>query len=165
MNKYLAFAIVAMGCASSASAITVTGSATVTCTEWVAAPGSYGDFDRDNTGMGFEAITLTVTDAVGTVLWSLSYNGGVPSTQTWSGATYSASPAYSPITFRVISNAGNGLPEQVAYQATGTCASVPTLAPVNVPTLDAAGLGTLAGLLGAAGVFWQRRRRTSKKAD
>lgn len=93
--------------------------------------------DRDNTGTGNEAYQIIVTDSANTVVHldsnlralgafsqnagSTSYNQGIPVP----GA----------VTYKWVSLAGNGLPEQVAYSFVGTCQPpTPTPTPTATPT-------------------------------
>ncbi len=110
----------------SASAMTVTNSTiTLGCTsydfefDWA--------FDRDNTGSGEEAYYIEVTDGAGKVLRYHSNSWAIPDSGHDGPDTinYSALPDYNPITYRLVSVAGNGLDEQLVDQATGECPGLP----------------------------------------
>lgn len=85
-------------------------------------------FDRDNTGTGNEAYYIEITDGAGNVLRRHDNSWPVPSSghDGPSTITYSAMPDYNPLTYRLVSLAGNGYPEQLVDHATGTCAGLPT---------------------------------------
>lgn len=95
-------------------------------------------YDRDNTGaatgghLGAELLTMTVTDGAGNVLLSTRQVGLVGDT---SGAftgtyVYGQPPIANPIRVVMVSDAGNGFPEQVVWDATGNCSTLVPTAPV-----------------------------------
>jgi hypothetical protein len=115
--------------AQPAQAATLQSTLTITlgCTSFTSSGSSFLA-DRNNTGVGSEFVSLVVTDGKGTVVEletsvvALGYANSV-------GAgtfPYSGTPAYNPLTFKLISNAGINTPEQVFYTATGNCAGLPT---------------------------------------
>jgi len=108
------------------SAMVVTNSTiTLGCTsydydfDWV--------FDRDNTGTGNEAYYIEITDGAGKVLRRFDSSWPVPNAGHDGPNTlaYSAMPEYNPLTYRLVSPAGNGYPEQLVDHATGTCPGLP----------------------------------------
>ncbi len=68
-----------------------------------------------------------LSDGAGTLLYTLTYQNLL---DTYVGGTgnflYTTTPQYNPITFTVMSLAGNGLPEQVDFVAQGDCDGLPT---------------------------------------
>lgn len=85
--------------------------------------------DRDNTGTGHETFIITGLDGAGNVIFgpvsedfftgsSLYINDGI--TFEWT-----ATPIANPLYVTVISPAGNGLPEQLVYSASGRCSGLP----------------------------------------
>ncbi len=106
------------------------GSVDISCTGWVAMGTGSHILDRDNTGTGHERIRLLATDGAGRTILDLTYENvlGTFSAGIGSGS-WSSAPQYNPITFKVISVAGNGLPEQLDYTATGQCAGLPNAGP------------------------------------
>lgn len=111
-------------------------SITLGCTNFTVTGGSL-ILNRDNTGAGRERFQIIVKDGSGAAI----YSG--PAESFYVGATvnfpanlrtnFSSPAASNPISVSVISAAGNGLPEQVVYSATGNCA--------NLPTVEAAAVG------------------------
>ncbi len=119
-------------------ASTYNGTVTFTCTTWSAASTGSHVLDRDNTGTGQERITINLYDGAGTLLHTETYQNVLG---TYGGGaslgTYDlAAPAYNPLRFVMISPAGNGLPEQVDVDVTGTCAGLPTYAAPNTCGLN-----------------------------
>jgi len=113
--------------------------------------------DRDNTGAGQEALRVDITDGFGTLIFTLSFSNTL---STFSGGIgdffYTEPPRANPITFRLTSLAGNGLPEQLDYEQEGFCDQI---AFVGVPALDGRGIVALVGLLGIAALVAVRRLR------
>jgi hypothetical protein len=114
-----------------------TGEVEITCTDYTAENSGSYFLDRDNTGLGEEAVDLIVFDGRGTILSSFliqdvlgEYPFGVIET-----TLYDTAPAANPITFALISHAGNGLPEQVDFVAEGICESI-TFVPDTVGHVD-----------------------------
>ncbi len=84
--------------------------------------------NRDNTGTGREQFVITATDGEGNVIYaptveSLKVGLSVqfPDGLYWA---WTAEPVANPLTVRIISQAGNGLNEQVVYSILGNCASL-----------------------------------------
>jgi hypothetical protein len=107
-------------------------------------------FDRDNTGANQEAYTGRITDADGTVLLTFAFPAPVGTVIT--GQTevfaYTTPPVRNPIRFVLVSDAGNGLPQQAIWDLSGSCNLI---AGAQVPALSPLGLAALAlGLAGAA---------------
>lgn len=109
-----------------ANASTYLGTAVIDCMSADLTGTGAHILDRDNTGTGEEAIRLEITDGYGAVIFSYSYSNTL---QSFSGGigdlSYNTAPAANPITVRVISLAGNGLPEQVDFVAHGECVGLP----------------------------------------
>lgn len=84
-------------------------------------------FDRDNSGAGGETYHLQITDGLGTILFNVNNTESIPSSfpaQTES-FTFSVLPAANPIRVRLVSIAGNGFSEQVVWDFSGSCPSLP----------------------------------------
>lgn len=114
--------------------------------------------DRDNTGLGQEQLRVDITDGFGTTIYTLTYQNVLGSFAGGIGNFfYTQAPQANPITFRLTSLAGNGLPEQLDYQIQGWCQGLNPL--LAVPTLDRWGLIALVGLLGLVALVAMRRRR------
>jgi hypothetical protein len=83
--------------------------------------------DRDNTGIGQEALRVDITDGAGTLIYTLTFSNVLG---TFAGGIgdffYTTAPQFNPITFTLTSLAGNGLLEQVDYVAQGNCVGLPT---------------------------------------
>ena len=129
-NLLLVFLLIAIGAAlvAPARAITYDPPAVygITCTGITQSNASaYAVWDRDTTGDGRETLTFLVTDGAGTVLYSRSWTRAVGYGQSAPSFNYATAPAYNPIRFLVTSPAGNGFPEQVVYDITGSCAGLP----------------------------------------
>ena len=150
----------AIPAAQAISGLALTNTA-FSCTD-VSSTYSGGTFDRDNTGTGSEEYTVRITDGAGNVLFSYtgSYSVGTTLPARTETVPYGITPTMNPITLTLVSNAGNGLPAQQIWNASGSCAGLPSAA--AVPALDAGGLAILATLLGAAG-FGVRRRRQRRR--
>ncbi len=112
-----------------AEASVYNGSVQFTCTDVDATDTGSHVLDRDNTGSGEEALRVEVTDGAGTVIFRLDYQTALG---TYGGGigdfTYTRAPQFNPLTFTLISKAGNGLPEQVDFVATGECPGLPYFA-------------------------------------
>ncbi|MFN7941940.1 MAG: IPTL-CTERM sorting domain-containing protein [Thermoanaerobaculia bacterium] len=138
---------------------TYLGITVFTCTDFTAAGTGSDILDRDNTGTGQETDNIHVTDGAGTVLYDLTftnalgtYTGGLINT-----TLYVTPPRVNPITMTVTSLAGNGLPEEVDYVASGVCSGLPVWP--AIPTLSSGGMAALALLLGAFAFVALRRAR------
>jgi len=66
---------------------------------------------------------------------------------------YNRPPHFNPLKLTVLSLAGNGLPQVVAYTASGSCAGLPTFNPAGIPATSPNGLIALAVLLLGAGLI------------
>jgi hypothetical protein len=114
--------------AQPAQAATMQSALTITlgCTSFTSS-GSAFLADRDNTGSNVESVRAVVVDGKGTQVFLNAITVPVGNSNSVGFGTfgYSAAPAYNPITFKLISNAGNSLPEQVFYTATGNCPGLP----------------------------------------
>ncbi|HEX3052777.1 MAG TPA: hypothetical protein VHP83_19115 [Aggregatilineaceae bacterium] len=85
-------------------------------------------YDRNNTGLGVEAVEITITDGVGTVLYFEALTRDVGSSFTSPvdvTVPYVAAPAYNPLIVTIVSLEGNGLAAESVYRNTGTCAGLP----------------------------------------
>ena len=157
----------------SAQAITVSGpvpTLTFSCTGLTySAAGFLFQLDRDNTGNNTESYVSEIVDGAGNVLWQFTNTqslGPPPfGAEVFGNAgtlAYTAPPAANPITYRLVSLAGNGLPQQTAFTASGHCASLP-LPPAPtvaaVPTLGEWALMALSALLMLWGAGAAQRRR------
>jgi hypothetical protein len=80
--------------------------------------------NRDNTGTGAEHYAHLVTDGAGNVLARQEYTDNFSGTDNFM-MTYTAAPQYNPIRAQLISFAGNGLPEQIAYENSFNCPGLP----------------------------------------
>ncbi len=116
-------------------------------------------FDRDNTGTGQEAYQVVGTDGAGNVIYQFSNSVTVGSTLSQPPATvpWMAAPQYNPLTLRIISLAGNGLPEQVPVNISGTCQGLPTFS-TAVPTMNEWGMIIFSSIAGLFSVYFIRRR-------
>ena len=83
--------------------------------------------DRDNTGIGNETFTLTISDGSGNVLSSSADSGmiGEAITAATRDFDYTIAPVSNPIHVLLVSDAGNGLPEQVIWNLTGNSPCLP----------------------------------------
>jgi hypothetical protein len=84
-------------------------------------------FDRDNTGSGAEAFTGIITDGDGNMIAAFAdarlLGDTIPAfTEDF---FYGVAPVSNPIRFRLVSDAGNGLPEQVIWDLTGLSPCLP----------------------------------------
>jgi hypothetical protein len=121
-------------------------------------------FNRDNTGSGQESNGIIVTDGKGNILVSDGGSNAVPGTTTITSPwcyTYNTAPQYNPITIKIISAAGNGYSEQIAYQTTGTCQGL-RFASTSVPTMTEWGMIIFMVLAGLGAVYFMRRHRATK---
>jgi hypothetical protein len=100
----------------------------LTC-EGFTGTGGYIMLDRDNTGTQREAFILSATDGVGNVIYApIEDSFFVGGTVSWDGddlVPWTAAPQYNPLTLRVMSRAGNGLPEALILLTTGSCDELP----------------------------------------
>ena len=120
-----------------AEASTYNGTVNFSCTVADATDTGSHVLDRDNTGIGEEAIRIEITDGAGTLIYELEYSTALDTDSGGVGVfTYDTAPQFNPITFKVISQAGNGLPEQVDFVATGECAGLPTYSSEPKPGPD-----------------------------
>lgn len=156
-----------------AQAITVSGpvpTLTFSCAGLTySAAGFLFQLDRDNTGNNTESYVSEIVDGAGNVLWQFTNTqslGPPPfGAEVFGNAgtlAYTAPPAANPITYRLVSLAGNGLPQQTAFTASGHCASLP-LPPAPtvaaVPTLGEWALMALSAVLMLWGAGAAQRRR------
>jgi len=95
---------------------------------------SYGGtirLDRDNTGAGREAFSISAVDGDGTVLYQGPVEsflvGGAVDFPTGYKIDFTSAPSSNPIVVRVISAEGNGLRAQTIYSGAGRCAGLPTV--------------------------------------
>lgn len=84
--------------------------------------------NRDNTGSGREQFIITATDGEGNVIYAPTVESlrvglsiQFPDGLYWAWTT---APSANPLTVRIISQAGNGLNEQVVYSILGNCAEL-----------------------------------------
>jgi hypothetical protein len=124
-------ALSVIGAPQSASALITNTPAKVdfSCTAITVLESGSFTFDRNNTGIGGESYTLTITDGDGTVLYSESGAGPV-GTSTQLGipgfsVPYQSTPNYNPISINYDSPAGNGFDAQHIVFASGACDGLP----------------------------------------
>lgn len=87
-------------------------------------------FNRDNTGTGREQYSIQATDGNGVVIFTTTEVLYVGSRLVFTPGLFfewGTPPSANPITVRVTSNAGNGLPEQLVYSVAGSCAGLPSI--------------------------------------
>lgn len=94
-------------------------------------------FDRDNTGSGYEAYTLVITDGAGNILDTLSNAwmiGVVVPAQT-EVFSFATPPIQNPLHMQLYSHAGNGFPQQMIWDFTGNspCLPPPTVCDQGAP--------------------------------
>ena len=143
----------------SASAGTLNGIVhmTVNCSGVNFSGGGSVTYDRDTNGDNSETISLEARDGDGTVILSISDQRPLGSSATFSPLyTYTTPADHNPITARLISPAGNGLPEQVLLETVGTCAA---LSSVTVPTMTEWGMIIFMVLAGLGSVYYLGRHR------
>lgn len=81
--------------------------------------------DRDNTGIGREAYRLVAEDGAGNVLYFFAGQVPLGGPYNVTSFSWSVAPQLNPITFYIISEAGNGFQEQVFAVITGECPGLP----------------------------------------
>ncbi len=138
--------------APAASASVYNGTVEFTCTTFTAAGTGSHVLDRDNTGAGQEQLRIDVTDGLGNLLYTITFQNTLGTYAAGMIATtnYATAPQANPIRFTLTSLAGNGLPEQVDVDVTGDCESVPTAncdVPDQVAGTSAATVQASAGAL------------------
>jgi hypothetical protein len=102
----------------------------ITCTGITQSnPDARVHWDRDTSGTGSETLLYLVTDGIGTVLFAYSDTRSVGSEAQPVEFSYSTPPAYNPIRLLLTSPAGNGLPEQILFDISGECESLPWVEP------------------------------------
>lgn len=105
------------------------GRVDLSCTDWSALNTGSHILNRDNTGIGHEQLRIDITDGAGTLIYTLTYENFLTTFGAGIGSgIYSTAPKFNPITFKLTSLAGNGLPEQVDFVQSGNCAGLPTFA-------------------------------------
>ncbi|MCL4238290.1 MAG: hypothetical protein KJ047_08585 [Anaerolineae bacterium] len=116
--------------------------------------------DRDNTGTGYEAYTITGTDGYGNVIFSFSNQFSVGFTAPFGFALWTTAPLANPLTLRFVSLAGNGFSEQLVMEVTGECEGLPYFAGCDVlmPIPKTAVGGTF---VADAPVYWAPGELTS----
>jgi len=153
--------VAAVGGATVSPESVYNGTVDFTCVNADAAGSGSHVLDRDNTGIGQEALRVDITDGLGNLIYTLTYSnvlgvfaGGI------GDFFYTTPPQANPITFTLTSLAGNGLPQQVDYVQSGYCQGLSEL--VAVPTVDGIGLVALTLVLGGVAlVVIRRARRTA----
>lgn len=135
------------------------GTVQFTCTDFTAAGTGADILDRDNTGVGQEAIRLDVTDGNDTVIYTLTFQNalGTYTAGLINTTLYTIPPERNPITLTATSLAGNGFLEEVDVLGQGTCPALGGIA--AVPTLSGTGLGLLILVLAALAILHLRHRR------
>jgi len=120
------------------------GTVTLTCTGFVD-NGVSMTGDRVNFGADRERVSIHVTDGDGTVLYDLTFQFAIGQTLALGSPSYTVLPDYNPITFTLISEAGNELPEQLVYTTTGNCPGLPTYGETPAASSAACGLALPSG--------------------
>ncbi|MCZ7540415.1 MAG: hypothetical protein M5U29_10980 [Anaerolineae bacterium] len=126
--------------------------------------GSSFTTDRDNTGTGDEAYTVTGTDGYGNVLFFYSSQRPVGITSVFGSALWTTAPLANPLTLRFVSLAGNGFSEQLVMELTGECDGLPWVdvalpgCDVLMPIPKTAVGGTF---VADAPVYWAPGKQTS----
>lgn len=149
--------------AGAAQAMTFTGfNATFGCTAMGYAGYTF-EMDRNNSVIpGEEIYDVEIRDGAGVVLFSLLNQvrplAGVE-TDGPGTVPYTTAPTANPITFTVVSQAGNGLPRQVSLNLSGSCGNLPPAVVTPVPATGGWALGGLAGALALFGAARVRRQR------
>jgi len=83
--------------------------------------------DRDNTGRQEEHYILIAWDGAGNVIYFQDSTANLGERVNGIGvASWTTPPECNPITFQAISAAGNELPEEIGFEATGVCEGLPT---------------------------------------
>ncbi len=144
-----------------ANALSITNpSISLDCTQFCLNAGTTLTFNRDNTGHSEEIIGVVITDGLGNIIYSEGGSAAIPSSVILGSSScnaYQFSPKANPITLQFISNAGNGLPEQIAYQTIGTCQGLPIAA--AIPTLNEWGMIIFMTFAGLCSIYCLRRQR------
>lgn len=97
---------------------------TVGCTGFVSS-GSKLTLTRDNTGQLQEAFTITAIDGAGNAILEpisdVFFVGGTVIWEDGDGYEWDRTPLYNPLRLQIVSPAGNGLDEQLVYEAVADC--------------------------------------------
>lgn len=110
---------------SQANAMSGSANVTLTCTGFID-NGTALTMDRDNTGTGAEAYTVSIVDGAANTLFSFSSSRTIGLTLAFGSGPYASAPKANPITLTLISLAGNGFSQQLVYQVSGNCAGLPS---------------------------------------
>lgn len=103
------------------------GTVDITCTGWTALNTGSHVLDRNNLSSNLENFIINVWDGAGTLIFSRGYTNVLGTYAVGIDASpYDLAPQYNPINWQLKSAAGNGLPQQIDFEATGTCAGLPT---------------------------------------
>ncbi len=94
-------------------------------------------YTRDNAGGNQEIVEFISFDGAGTPMSQGQLMGTVGTSTPISGTFLATTPQFNPLTVQIISIAGNGLGEQIAFSASGTCPGLPTF----IPPDDGSGVG------------------------
>ncbi len=112
---------------SAVSASVYNGTVVLTCTDWTAWQTGTHVLDRNNLSSNLENFIITVWDGAGTVIFARGYTNLLGTYPGIGSDTYDLAPQSNPIRWQLSSAAGNGLPVQIDYETTGTCAGLPTI--------------------------------------
>ena len=104
-------------------------------------------WDRDNTGSNSEAISYTVYDSTNVLLGSFTDTRPLGSTAGFSSSYPHASTSAYPVTVRLFSAAGNGLPEATIFSVTGNCGDTFVIGAAAAPALEFVGPPIPAGFV------------------
>lgn len=140
------------------------GTVDFTCVNADAAGSGAHILDRDNTGLGQEALRVDIFDGNDVLIYTLSYSNVLGNFAGGIGDFfYTTPPTANPLRFVLTSLAGNGLPEQIDVDVQGTCAGLPTAGSVlEVPALSATGAVILLVAFASLGWVMLRRRRVER---
>lgn len=107
----------------------------LTCSGFVSG-GSEMLLTRDNTGALSEAFVVTAIDGAGNTIFApvsdVFFVGGTILWPDGDAYEWTRAPLYNPLRLRVISLAGNGLPEEVVYEASADCAGLSPFGRIDV---------------------------------
>ncbi len=86
-------------------------------------------YTRNNAGINQETVQFISFDGAGNIMSFGQLSDTVGGTQPISGTYLDTAPQFNPLTVQIVSIAGNGLDEQIAFSASGTCPGLPTFIP------------------------------------
>lgn len=108
------------------------GTVVLTCTDWTAMNTGSHILDRNNLSSNLENFLINIWDGAGTLLYSRGFTNVLGTYAVGIGSDpYDVAPQYNPIRWQLSSAAGNGLPLQIDFEATGNCDGLPTYGSVG----------------------------------